>query len=132
MKEIIRKYITAYENINISSLNDLLDCIDESFVFSDPFHSINDKNEYKKLLINMFRNIVNPKFVIMNIAQNKDVFFIKWKFTGMYKKEFSFEGMSEVLIKNNLIVKHIDYWDSGRNFYSNLPIVGKIFKKFHK
>jgi len=132
MKEIIRKYIKAYETIDISTLNNLLDCIDENFIFSDPFHSIKNKGGYKKLIINMFKNIGNPKFMVTNIAQNKDVFFIKWKFTGVYKEEFSIEGISEVLIKNNLVVKHIDYWDSGRNFYSNLPIIGKLFKKFHK
>ena len=35
------------------------------------------------------------------------------------------------IIKKNLIYKHIDYWDSGANVYSNLPIIGSIFKKIH-
>ena len=37
----------------------------------------------------------------------------------------------ELLVKKNLIYKHIDYWDSGKNFYSNLPLVGSIFRKIH-
>ncbi len=42
------------------------------------------------------------------------------------------EGVSEIHIKNNLITKHIDYWDSGKNFYCNIPMLGKVFKKIHK
>ena len=47
------------------------------------------------------------------------------------KKRLGFNGVSELLIKKNLIYKHIDYWDSGKNVYSNLPLIGSIFRKIH-
>jgi len=132
MNKLIKKYIIAYESINISSLNILMECIDENFVFSDPFHNTKNKLQFKKLLNEMFKRISNPGFKVINVAQNKNIFFIKWRFSGFYKKEFSFEGMSEIEIKKNLIIKHIDYWDSGKNFYSHIPIIGSLFKKIHE
>ena len=40
--------------------------------------------------------------------------------------------VSEIYIKEKLITKHIDYWDTGRNFYSHLPVIGSIFRGIHK
>ena len=39
---------------------------------------------------------------------------------------------SNIYIKEKLVTKHIDYWDSGRNFYSHLPVIGAIFRRIHK
>ena len=68
----------------------------------------------------------------MNILEEKNLTLIKWnfKYEGS-KKKVNFDGISELIIRNNLIYKHIDYWDSGRNVYSNLPIIGSIFNKIH-
>ena len=44
----------------------------------------------------------------------------------MLKKEIKFNGLSEVTVKNGKVNKHKDFWDSGRNFYCNLPLLGKI------
>ena len=58
---------------------------------------------------------------------------MKWKLDLKFKnKKISFFGMSELILKNNFICSHIDYWDSGKNFYTNIPVLGRIFKKIHK
>ena len=80
----------------------------------------------------MFIKIKNPKFIILNILEDNNLTLIKWNFE--YKasnRKISFSGVSEIIIKKNLIYRHIDYWDSGKNVYSNLPIIGSIFKKIH-
>ena len=68
----------------------------------------------------------------MNVLEEKILTLIKWNFEHeSSKKKVNFDGISEIIIKKNLIYKHIDYWDSGVNVYSNLPIIGSIFKKIH-
>ncbi len=132
MTKIIRKYLSSFEKLNISKIDDLLDCVDEKIFFSDPFHTISGKKKFRNVLLQMFDVIKKPKFKIINLSNNKNLYYVKWSFSGFYKKEFSFVGISEIEIKNSLITKHIDFWDSGRNFYSKLPLVGSIFRKFHK
>ena len=132
MNKIIQKYIRCYENISLFSLNEIMECIDHNFYFSDPFNTIKGKQEFKKAFEGILKKIKDPKFKIISISQNKSVFFIKWSFSGTYKKKFSFEGMSEIKVKDSLIIKHIDYWDSGRNFYCKIPLIGFLFKKIHK
>ena len=80
----------------------------------------------------MFKKLKNPKFTVVDVSEKKSTVYLKWRFECIvFKKIIKFHGISEIYIKNNLVTKHFDYWDTGRNFYSHLPFIGKIFKKIH-
>ena len=133
MKEALQKYINNFERLQDDKIDDLLSTISENFIFEDPFQKIKGKNEFKALLKNMFRMLKKPKFKITMVYEHKLVNIVKWNFSCEFlKKTISFSGMSEIYIKGKLVIKHVDYWDSGRNFYSHLPIIGSIFRRIHK
>ena len=132
MKKAIKQYISCFENLSPESINYLINCVTKDFVFIDPFNKIKGKQGFKKLLESMFKKLRNPRFKVTHIAEGNTVTFLKWNFSCVvFKKKIEFVGVSEIKIKNNLIHKHIDYWDTGRNLYSNLPIIGWLFKKIH-
>ena len=132
MKSITKKYVKSFEQLKTSTICNLVDCLHESFVFIDPFNKIIGKKSFRKFLEKMFIKIKNPKFRILNILEEKNLTLIKWNFEyEISKKKINFDGVSELIIRQNLIYKHIDYWDSGRNVYSHLPIIGSVFKKIH-
>ena len=132
MKSITKKYVKSFEQLKVSTISNLVDCLHESFVFIDPFNKIIGKKSFRKFLEKMFIKIKNPKFRILNILEEKNLTLIKWNFEyEISKKKINFDGVSELIIRKNLIYKHIDYWDSGRNVYSHLPIIGSVFKKIH-
>jgi len=133
MKKVLQKYISHFEKIQDNKLDGLLYMVSENFIFEDPFQKIRGKNEFKALLEKMFKRIKKPKFKITMVYEHKLVNVVKWNFRCQFlKKNISFSGMSEIYIKGKLITKHVDYWDSGRNFYSHLPIIGSIFRGIHK
>ena len=132
MKIITKKYVKSFEQLKISTICNLVNCLHESFIFIDPFNKIIGKKSFRKFLEKMFIKIKNPKFRILNILEEKNLTLIKWNFEyEISKKKINFDGVSELIIRQNLIYKHIDYWDSGRNVYSHLPIIGSVFKKIH-
>ena len=132
MKSITIKYLKSFEQLKPSTNSILVDCLHESFIFIDPFNKIEGKENFRKFLEKIFLKIKNPKFKILNVLEDKNLSLVKWSFEyRKSQKKISFNGTSELLIKKNLIYKHIDYWDSGKNFYSNLPLVGSIFRKIH-
>ena len=132
MKNITKKYVKSFEQLKVSTISNLVDCLHESFVFIDPFNKIIGKKSFRKFLEKMFIKIKNPKFRILIILEEKNLSLIKWNFEyETSKKKINFDGVSELIIRQNLIYKHIDYWDSGRNVYSHLPIIGSVFKKIH-
>ena len=132
MKIITKKYVRSFEQLKPSTICNLINCLHEDFIFVDPFNKIIGKESFREFLKKMFVKIRNPKFRILKVLEEKDLTFIKWNFQYQSSnKKINFDGVSELVIKKNLIIKHIDYWDSGKNVYSNLPIVGSIFKKMH-
>ena len=133
MKQALQKYLRHFESLQENKIDELLSSISENFIFEDPFQKIKGKNQFKVLLKKMFKRLKKPKFKIIMVYEHKRVNVVKWNFSCEFlKKTISFSGISEIYIEERLITKHIDYWDSGRNFYSHLPVIGSIFKGIHK
>ena len=40
MKSITKKYVKSFEQLKVSTICNLVDCLHESFVFIDPFNKI--------------------------------------------------------------------------------------------
>lgn len=132
IKKVINKYKNAFENLEIKNVHSLLNLVDENVMFEDPFNKIIGKENFKKLLLEMFKKLQKPKFKVLNIFYKQDLTIIKWTFScEILMKEICFDGLSEVTVKNGKIIKHLDFWDSGKNLYTQIPFLGRIFKKIH-
>jgi len=132
IKKVINNYKNAFENLEIKNIHSLLNLVDDTVVFEDPFNKINGKEDFKKLFLEMFKKLQKPKFKVLNIFYKQDLAIIKWRFScEILRKEICFDGLSEVTVKNGKIIKHLDFWDSGKSFYTQIPFLGTIFKKIH-
>ncbi len=132
IKKVINRYKNAFENLEIKNVHNLLNLVDENVMFEDPFNKIIGKENFKKLLLEMFKKLQKPKFKVLNIYYKQDLTIIKWTFScEIFRKEIYFDGLSEVTVKNGKIIKHLDFWDSGKNLYTQIPFLGRIFKKIH-
>ncbi len=132
IKKTINKYKNAFENLEVTNINSLLNLVDDNVVFEDPFNRIIGKNKLRELFLEMFKKLQQPKFKVLNIFYKQNLAIIKWNFScKIFRKDISFDGFSEVTVKNGKIKKHLDFWDSGKNFYTQVPILGRIFKKIH-
>lgn len=132
IKKIINKYKNAFENLEVTNINSLLNLVDDNIVFEDPFNTIIGKDNLRELFLEMFKKLQQPKFKVLNIFYKQNLAIIKWNFScKIFRKDIYFDGFSEVTVKNGKIKKHSDFWDSGKNFYTQVPILGRIFKKIH-
>lgn len=132
IKKIINKYKNAFENLEVKNINSLLNLVDDNVVFEDPFNTIIGKDNLRELFLEMFKKLQQPKFKVLSIFYKEDLAIIKWNFScKIFRKDICFDGLSEVTVKNGKIKKHLDFWDSGKNFYTQVPILGRIFKKIH-
>ena len=132
IKKVVNKYKNAFENLEVKNIHNLLNLVDDNVIFEDPFNKIIGKDNLNKIFLEMFNKLQKPKFKILNIFYKKNLAIIKWKFScKIFRREISFDGLSEVTVKNGKIKKHLDFWDSGKNFYTQMPVLGRIFKKIH-
>ena len=132
IKEIINKYKNAFENLEVTNINNLLNLVDDNVVFEDPFNKIIGKDNLRELFLEMFQKLQQPKFKVLNIFYKQNLAIIKWNFScKIFRKDICFDGLSEITVNNGKIKKHLDFWDSGKNLYTQVPILGRIFKKIH-
>ena len=50
MKNITKEYTKSFEQLKQSTINNLVDCLHEDFVFIDPFNKIKGKESFRKFL----------------------------------------------------------------------------------
>jgi len=132
IKKVINKYKNTFENLEVKNIHSLLNLVDDNVIFEDPFNKIVGKDNLRKLFLEMFKKLHKPKFKVLNIFYKRDLAIIKWKFScKIFRQDIYFDGLSEVTVKNGKIKKHLDFWDSGKNFYTQVPLLGRIFKKIH-
>ena len=74
IKKVINKYKNAFENLEIKNINSLLNLVDENVMFEDPFNKIIGKENFKKLLLEMFKKLQNTFAKSSDETKNSDSF----------------------------------------------------------
>lgn len=127
-------YLNAFEVLNTENLSvDLIPKFDENAEFKDPFNHVFNRKEIEHIFFDMFDQLIEPKFTIIERCFNAPSGMVYWKFqfqTAEHKERQTILGMSRIeLNAKGEIKKHIDYWDPAENIYVNIPILGWILNK---
>ena len=99
--------------------------------FKDPFNDIVGRTKLRKLLKRVLSSVSNPVFRVTSQSWVGDVLYLRWSFNGHVKGlgKWTVEGMSEVIFnEQGMVIEHIDYWDSGEQFYEKIPIIGGLLR----
>ena len=72
IKKIINKYKNAFENLEVTNINNLLNLVDDNVVFEDPFNKIIGKDNLRELFLEMVKNVQLPKFKVLSIFYKED------------------------------------------------------------
>ena len=130
IKKNIEKYLKLFANLNKDNINNFDDLVIEDIVFKDPFNNVKGLKNFKKIFYHMFENVNEPKFTILDYAENKSHVFLKWKMSFYAFKSLQIiEGMSDITFnKEGKIESHLDYWDSLNGLYVKLPFIGMLYK----
>jgi hypothetical protein len=103
-----------------------------SVYFEDPFHKINGIEALYEVFQSMYRNLHEPRFVILDVVENETQAYLRWEFYfALSSKEamHSFEGVSRVLFDHEgRVSSHVDYWDAASHIYEKLPIIGTFLR----
>ena len=129
-KSLVKNYINLFSNLSPENINEFDDLISKDIVFMDPFNNVKGVNAFKKIFYHMFKNVKDPKFLILDYSINKKRVFLKWKMTFFAFKSLQIiEGMSELLLNDDgKVSTHIDYWDSLNGILIKIPFIGYFYK----
>ena len=129
-KNYINNYLNLFSNLNKENIKKFDDLVVKDIVFIDPFNNIKGLDDFKNIFYHMFDTVEEPKFDIVDYAQNKDHIFLKWKMTFYaFKASQTIEGMSDITLnKEGKVISHLDYWDSLNGIFIKLPFLGFLYK----
>ena len=130
----------AFENLkDIDNLDDVLAFYDEECYFKDPFHNIRSKRIIRKLFVNMFKGLNNPRFTDLKILSDEAIIVMSWTFVFERKGnkiQNCIKGSSWIQVnEEGYISHHHDYWDSVELFQTfkllrfPLKLIKTIFSK---
>ena len=129
-KKYINNYLNLFSNLNKENIKKFDDLVVKDIIFIDPFNNIKGLDDFKNIFYHMFDTVEEPKFDIVDYAQNKDHIFLKWKMTFYaFKASQTIEGMSDITLnKEGKVISHLDYWDSLNGIFIKLPFLGFLYK----
>ena len=129
-KNYINNYLNLFSNLNKENIKKFDDLVVKDIIFIDPFNNIKGLDNFKNIFYHMFNTVEEPKFDIVDYAQNKDHIFLKWKMTFYaFKALQTIEGMSDITFnKEGKVISHLDYWDSLNGIFIKLPFLGFLYK----
>lgn len=129
-KNYINNYLNLFSNLNKENIKKFDDLVVKDIIFIDPFNNIKGLDNFKNIFYHMFDTVEEPKFNIVDYAQNKDHIFLKWKMTFYaFKASQTIEGMSDITLnKEGKVISHLDYWDSLNGIFIKLPFLGFLYK----
>jgi hypothetical protein len=130
--DMAEAYIRFYETMTPESLARLTELVTPEIHFVDPFNDVTGIEPMRRILAKMFADLAEPRFAVTHRAWGGDVCFLRWRFTARGKNggaEWVIEGMSELrFAADGKVASHVDYWDSGRQFYEKLPLLGSVLR----
>ena len=129
-KNIVKNYIKLFSNLTPENIKNFDDLISEDINFVDPFNNVKGINDFKNIFYHMFKNVKNPKFLIVDYSINKQRVYLKWKMTFFaFKSLQTIEGMSELILNDaGKVISHTDYWDSLNGLFIKIPFIGYFYK----
>ena len=107
----------AFENLkDIGNLDNVLSFYDEECRFRDPFHNIQSRRVMRKLFVNMFQTVNNPRFTDLKMLSDGSIIVLSWTFVFERKGkkiQNCIKGSSWIQVnEKGYISHHHDYWDS--------------------
>lgn len=133
----VEAWIAFFEGLTPDSLETRLAALAAPDIrFRDPFNDVRGVEALRTIFRHMFATTEDSRFTVTDRALSGRTAYLRWVYTFRPKGStapWRIEGMSEVHIApDGRIAAHLDYWDSGTDFYAKLPVIGWVIRRIRK
>ncbi|MBL4654746.1 MAG: nuclear transport factor 2 family protein [Bacteroidia bacterium] len=132
--EVIKKFKRYFTELNLDDVSILNEIYSDKVIFTDPIHEINGIENLKSYFKKLNENLVQGSFLFTDETITDNKAYLSWEMKlelKKPKKNVKASGIS-VLIFEQKITKHRDYFDAGELFYENIPLLGGIIRLLKK
>lgn len=132
--ERINALLHFWQMLTPESVAVLGDHYAEDAFFKDPFHEVRGLGPIREIFANMFRQVESPKFKVSETIGDENGLVLVWEMTFRMRSLRPHEvqvirGVSHLRFgENGKVNYHRDYWDTGEELYSKLPLIGSVVR----
>ncbi|GAB5389569.1 MAG: hypothetical protein Alpg2KO_25370 [Alphaproteobacteria bacterium] len=125
-----------WDALTPDTVDQLDDLATADLIFADPFNRVEGTDRLKAILAHMYEAMIEPRFEVIDIAPSltrEGIALMHWRFHGRIKSPsvaLDFKGCSEITLseQGDRVASHVDYWDSGMQFYGQMPVLGSVIR----
>ncbi|MEM8948374.1 MAG: nuclear transport factor 2 family protein [Pseudomonadota bacterium] len=129
--DVIDRFENFYQDLGQGAIDGLSDVYDEQVVFIDPVTRHEGLPALTRYFQNLMQNCRSCRFDATTHRLGAEMAFVTWTMSFEHAhlrggKPIVVEGVSELSIADDKIVKQRDYYDMGAMIYENVPVLGYI------
>ena len=133
LMSLISKFEQFYRSVSTHTIEQLDDLYAQDAVLVDPISEHHGLTNIKNYFHSLLANTSKCNCLIEHISATNDDIFLTWKMTIAHPKlnggsEFVVNGISRLIIDNQKVVYHRDYYDLGEMIYEQVPLLKQVIR----
>lgn len=135
LRRVLEEYIDYREKLTPRSIRLIEKLAVPYMAFTDPFNDVQGIEEVETVFEKMFSKMDRPSCKIDDAAWGRDEYtaYLRWTLTFSPKgreERRQIAGISEICFtRDGKIYRQTDYWDSGSQQMSNMPLPGWLSRR---
>nr|WP_316641624.1 nuclear transport factor 2 family protein [uncultured Roseateles sp.] len=133
----LQAVIDLFEQLKFEDVERLGHWYSDDCFFKDPFNEVHNLAATQRIFAHMFRELLEPRFVVLDAVARGDQCFLTWNFLFRLKSRplqlQTIHGSSHLRWNaQGRVSYHRDYWDAAEQFYEKLPLLGGLLRWIKK
>lgn len=107
----------------------------EEIIFQDPIQRVEGKDDFQAMCNKLTDRCEELQMKISAIAAEKDMIFMQWEMTMIFRKtpSTSLYGCTKLTLnEDGIIIHQRDYYDLWGDIFVNVPLMKRIYPRFMK
>lgn len=134
---IIDTFRQFYDDLTLEKLPMLEKLYDDNVLLIDPVGTHRGLPLVDTYFRKLMANTSSCRFDIHQIMRNENTIFVSWTMvfvTPTFNKgePVAVDGCSHLIVRNEKIIQHRDYYDMGQMIYEKIPVLGFLVKTIKK
>ena len=126
-----------FKDVTIESLVRLDDFYHPDVEFIDPAHRLRGIPEIRQFWTDMLGTLISCETDVFDATRDGTRCYSRWSMRVRHPKirrgeEIEVGGMSALLLQDELVIRHEDYYCMGELLYEHLPVVGRLIRAIKK
>ncbi|MGP4844064.1 nuclear transport factor 2 family protein [Marinobacter sp. 1Y8] len=133
----IERFARLFNKMSSDHIGDLADVYHNDARFTDPFTTVTGLPALKHYFENAYSNVIACQFDFSPVITDETGACLPWIMTLQHRrikggKPITVHGISHLLVSEDRIISHRDYFDAGELLYENLPVLGNAVRWLRK